>query len=57
VAASHERRACRHAVALDVEVEEAQAFTWLPLAEALKLDLNIPTRVLIDECIRRGLLR
>ena len=37
--------------------EEAQAFTWLPLAEALKLDLNIPTRVLIDECIRRGLLR
>lgn len=36
--------------------EEAQAFTWLPLAEALQLDLNIPTRVLIDECLRRGLL-
>ena len=36
--------------------EEAQAFTWLPLAEALKLDLNIPTRVLIDECLRRSLL-
>jgi phosphoglycolate phosphatase-like HAD superfamily hydrolase/ADP-ribose pyrophosphatase YjhB (NUDIX family) len=36
--------------------EEAQAYTWLPLAEALKLDLNIPTRVLIDECLRRSLL-
>lgn len=36
--------------------EEAQAFQWLPLAEALRLDLNIPTRVLIDECVRRGLV-
>lgn len=36
--------------------EEAQAFTWLPLAGALKLDLNIPTRILIDECLRRSLL-
>lgn len=36
--------------------EEAQAFTWLPLAEALKHDLNVPTRVLIHECVRRSLL-
>ena len=36
--------------------EEAQAFQWISLSEALKLDLNIPTRVLIDECVRRGLL-
>jgi ADP-ribose pyrophosphatase YjhB (NUDIX family) len=36
--------------------EEAQVFQWLPLAEALKIDLNIPTRVLIEECVRRGLL-
>jgi 8-oxo-dGTP pyrophosphatase MutT (NUDIX family) len=37
--------------------EEAQAYQWLPLAQALKLDLNIPTRILIDECLRRGMLR
>ena len=37
--------------------EEAQAFQWLPLAEALHMDLNIPTRVLLDECMRRGLIR
>lgn len=36
--------------------EEAQAFQWLPLAQALEADLNIPTRVLIEECLRRGLL-
>jgi phosphoglycolate phosphatase len=36
--------------------EEAQAFEWLPLAEALLMDLNIPTRILLDECVRRGLL-
>ncbi len=36
--------------------EEAQAFQWLPLAEALRMDLNIPTRILLDECMRRGLL-
>lgn len=36
--------------------EEAQAFQWLPLAEALRADLNIPTRVLIEECVSRGLL-
>ncbi|MDI1311211.1 NUDIX domain-containing protein [Prosthecobacter sp.] len=36
--------------------EEAQEFQWLPLAEALRMDLNIPTRILLDECVRRGLL-
>ncbi len=36
--------------------EEAQEFQWLPLAEALRVDLNIPTRVLLDECMRRGLV-
>jgi len=36
--------------------EEAQAFQWLPPAGALKADLNIPTRTLIDECMRRGLV-
>lgn len=36
--------------------EEAQAFQWLPLAEALQMDLNIPTRILLDECLRKGLL-
>lgn len=36
--------------------EEAQAFQWLRLPEALQADLNIPTRVLIEECIRRGLV-
>jgi phosphoglycolate phosphatase len=36
--------------------EEAQAFQWLPLAEALRMDLNIPTRVLLDECVKKGLL-
>lgn len=36
--------------------EEAQEFQWLPLPAALEMNLNIPTRVLIDECLRRGLL-
>ena len=36
--------------------EEAQAFQWLPLAEALLMDLNIPTRVLIEECVWRELV-
>lgn len=36
--------------------EEAQAFQWLPLDGALRLDLNIPTRILIDECLKLGLL-
>ncbi|MDZ4403914.1 NUDIX domain-containing protein [Prosthecobacter sp.] len=36
--------------------EEAQAFQWLPLADALRVDLNMPTRILIGECVRRGLV-
>lgn len=36
--------------------EEAQAFQWLSPGEALKADLNIPTRILIEECMRRGLV-
>lgn len=36
--------------------DEAQTFQWLPLAEALRAELNIPTRVLIEECVRRGLV-
>ncbi len=36
--------------------EEAQAFQWLPLAAALRMDLNIPTRILIEECVQRGLV-
>lgn len=36
--------------------EEAQAFQWLPLAAALRMDLNIPTRILLDECMLRGLV-
>ena len=27
---------------------EAQEFRWLPLAEALRLNLNTPTRVLLE---------
>ncbi|WP_395740858.1 NUDIX domain-containing protein [Prosthecobacter sp.] len=36
--------------------EEAQAFQWLPLEAALRADLNIPTRILLDECLRRNLV-
>jgi len=36
--------------------EEAQAFQWLPLDEVRKADLNLPTRTLIEECMRRGLV-
>lgn len=36
--------------------EEAEEFQWLAPAEALKLDLNQPTRVLLDECLSRQLL-
>lgn len=37
--------------------EEAQAFQWLPLEKALQIELNIPTRVLIEECVRKGMLK
>jgi len=36
--------------------DEAEEFQWLAPAEALKLDLNQPTRFLLDECIARQLL-
>jgi 8-oxo-dGTP pyrophosphatase MutT (NUDIX family) len=36
--------------------DEAEAFQWLPTAAALQLDLNEPTRILIEEAIRRGLI-
>ncbi|MEZ5385666.1 MAG: NUDIX domain-containing protein, partial [Prosthecobacter sp.] len=36
--------------------EEAQSFQWQPLDEALRMDLNIPTRILIEECVHRGLV-
>lgn len=34
--------------------DEAEEFIWLPWAEALQMDLNIPTRVLMDEISLRG---
>lgn len=37
--------------------EEAQEFQWLPLPQALRMELNIPTRLLIEECVRRGMIR
>jgi len=36
--------------------DEAEEFQWLAPTEALKLDLNQPTRVLMDECLARQLL-
>jgi phosphoglycolate phosphatase len=36
--------------------DEAQAFLWLPYAAALELDLNTPTRILLTEAFRRGLI-
>lgn len=48
---------CAAAVPEVVLNEEAQDFLWLPLNKALEMELNIPTRVLIDECVKRGLLR
>ncbi len=36
--------------------DEAQEFRWQPLAAALATDLNIPTRILIEECVRCGLV-
>lgn len=46
-------RARTHEVALNDEAEE---FLWLPPAEALRLDLNQPTAVLLDEVLKRGIL-
>jgi phosphoglycolate phosphatase-like HAD superfamily hydrolase/ADP-ribose pyrophosphatase YjhB (NUDIX family) len=36
--------------------DEAEAFQWLPWADALRMELNIPTRVLMEEMERRGLV-
>jgi len=35
--------------------DEAEAFQWLPWADAMRMELNIPTRVLMEEMERRGL--
>ena len=40
-------------ITLNDEAEESQ---WLPLGAALNLQLNRPTRVLIEEAIRQGFL-
>lgn len=34
--------------------DEAEEFFWLPFQEAFHCDLNIPTRILLDEIARRG---
>src|SRR5205085_4663897 len=40
---------CRALEPIDVRLnEEAQEFRWLPLAKALELDLNTPTRILLQ---------
>jgi len=46
-------RACGTEVRLNDEAEE---FRWLAPAEALNLDLNQPTRVLLLECMERELI-
>jgi ADP-ribose pyrophosphatase YjhB (NUDIX family) len=33
--------------------DEAQSFRWIKPAEALNMDLNQPTRILIEEVLRR----
>lgn len=36
--------------------EEAQEYAWVTLEEGLAMDLNEPTRVLLEECLKRGML-
>ena len=36
--------------------DEAEDFLWLSPADALAMDLNLPTRTLLAECIERGLI-
>jgi ADP-ribose pyrophosphatase YjhB (NUDIX family) len=36
--------------------DEAEEFRWLPPQDALALDLNQPTRTLLDECLNRQLI-
>ena len=46
---------CRRAGAGDVRLnEEAQEFRWLAPEEACKLQLNEPTRVLLEAVARRA---
>lgn len=47
---------CAHDQPEVVLNDEAQEFVWVPVVKALTLDLNIPTRVLLEECLRRGML-
>lgn len=37
--------------------DEAEEFRWLAAGEAMKLDLNEPTRVLLEEAMRKGWVR
>jgi ADP-ribose pyrophosphatase YjhB (NUDIX family) len=46
-------RARTHEVVLNDEAEE---FAWLTPSEALQLDINHPTAVLLDEVLQRGIL-
>lgn len=46
-------QAAEPAVALNDEAEE---FQWLSPDSALKIELNQPTRILIEEAIRRGMI-
>ncbi|MEW6305560.1 MAG: NUDIX domain-containing protein [Verrucomicrobiota bacterium] len=46
---------CRCAAPANVKLnEEAQTFRWVTTAEALAMPLNQPTRVLLEEVLRRG---
>lgn len=36
--------------------DEAEEFRWLPVADALKIEVNEPTRILIQEAARMGLI-
>lgn len=37
--------------------DEAEAYQWLPVTQAVGQELNVPTRVLLEESIRRGFIR
>ncbi len=47
---------CHDAVPLVKLNDEAEEFQWTSIADALRLDLNKPTRLLIEEAIRHGLI-
>ena len=45
---------CRAIPPLDTQLNhEAQSFRWLPIAEAFELDLNQPTRTLLNTVVRQ----